>query len=69
MYLNYLRRMPFGRILFIEVNPTNEGIPLRDYKPRMTEFLIKKNPRVIRETFKKFRKLKKKFVQAGVMSP
>lgn len=69
MYLNYLRKMPCGRILFIEARPNNAQIPLRDYKPRMTEFVVRKNPRVIRDTFRKFRMLKDKFVKSGVMSP
>lgn len=70
LYLNYLRKQNVGRILFIETNTLEDFVmPLEDYVPglRMKEFIVRKNPRVIRETIQKFRKLKDVFVEDRVM--
>ena len=62
LYLNYLRKMSQGRILYIEVQPFNSSTQ------RMKEFLVSKNPKIIRQTIAAFRKLKTKFQKAGVMA-
>lgn len=70
LYLNYLRKQNVGRILFIETNTLEDFVmPLEDYMPeqRTKEFVVRKNPRVIRDTLQKFRRLKEAFVQDGVM--
>jgi hypothetical protein len=70
LYLNYLRKQNVGRILFIETNTLEDYVmPLEDYMPeqRMKEFIVRKNPRVIRQTLQKFRRLKEIFVRDGVM--
>lgn len=70
LYLNYLRKANKGKILFIEANTLEDYVmPLEEYRQdqRMKEFTVKKNPRVIRQTIQKFRRLKDKFVEAGVM--
>ncbi len=70
LYLNYLRKSNTGRILFIETNTLEDYVmPLEDYMPeqRMKEFVVRKNPRVIRRTIEKFRRLKEVFVEDGVM--
>jgi len=70
LYLNYLRKANKGRILFIETNTLDDYVmPLEEYTQdqRMKEFLVRKNPRVIRQTIQKFRRLKDVFVKDGVM--
>jgi hypothetical protein len=70
LYLNYLRKMPVGKILFIETNTLEDHvIPLEEYNPgqRMKEFTIRKNPRIISQTIQKFRKLRDILVRDGVM--
>jgi len=70
LYMNYLRKVRKGRILFIEANVLKDHvIPLEDYKAgqRMKEFEVWKNPKIIRQTLQKFRKLKETFVKDGVM--
>lgn len=70
LYLNYLRKPRTGRILFIETNTLDDYVmPLEDYMPeqRMREFVVRKNPGVIRQTIQKFRWLKDVFVEDGVM--
>lgn len=70
LYLNYLRKLRTGRILFIETKTLEDFVmPLEEYRSsqRMKEFIIRKNPRVIRQTLQKFRRLKEVFVRDGVM--
>jgi hypothetical protein len=70
LYLNYLRKAKKGRILFIEANTLEDYImPLEDYRQdqRMKEFIVRKNPKIIRQTIQKFRRLKQRFVEDGVM--
>jgi hypothetical protein len=70
LYLNYLRKANNGRIVFIEANTLeNYVMPLEEYRQdqRMKEFIVRKNPRIIRQTIQKFRKLKERFVEDGVM--
>lgn len=70
LYLNYLRKQNIGRIIFIETNTLEDYVmPLEDYMPgqRMKEFIVRKNPRVIRDTLQRFRRLKDMFVEDGVM--
>jgi len=70
LYLNYLRKADKGRILFIEANPAFGNYPLESFHAgqRMKEFIVRKNDRLIGQTIIKFRKLKEKFLKAGVMS-
>jgi hypothetical protein len=70
LYLNYLRKQNIGRILFIETNTIEDYVmPLEDYMPeqRTKEFIVRKNPRVIRDTLQRFRRLKEIFIRDGVM--
>lgn len=70
LYLNYLRKAKKGRILFIEANTLEDYVmPLEEYRQdqRTKEFIVRKNPRVIRQTIQKFRRLKDVFVKDGVM--
>jgi len=70
LYINYLRKANKGRILFIEANTLNDYVmPLEEYRQdqRMKEFIVRKNPRIIRQTIQKFRRLKDRFVEDGVM--
>jgi len=70
LYLNYLRKPSKGRILFIETNTLEDHVmPLEEYRQdqRIKEFIVRKNPRIIRQTIQKFRKLKDVFVRDGVM--
>jgi hypothetical protein len=69
LYLHYLDKKN-GRILFIEANTLEDYImPLEEFRPeqRMKEFQVRKNPRVILNTIKKFKRLKDVFVNQGVM--
>lgn len=70
LYLNYLRKPEKARILFVEANTLEDyAIPLEEYRQeqRMKEFEVRKNPRIIRNTIWKFRRLKQVFVRDGVM--
>ncbi len=70
LYLHYLNREK-GKILVIEANTLEDHImPLEEYRPeqRMMEFTLKKNPEIITKTLEKFRRLKQKFVDDGVMT-
>lgn len=70
LYLNYLRKANKGRILFIETNTLEDHImPLEEYRQeqRTKEFEVRKNPRIIRQTIQKFRRLKDVLVKNGVM--
>lgn len=70
LYINYLRKVQKGRILFIEANTLKDHvIPLEEYIPgqRMKEFEVRKNPKIIRQTIQKFRKLREVFIRDGVM--
>jgi hypothetical protein len=69
LYLHYLNKK-IGRILFIEANTLKDYVmPLEEFRPeqRMKEFEIRKNPRIIFNTIKKFKRLKDVFVNQGVM--
>ncbi len=69
LYLHYLDKKN-GRILFIEANALKDYImPLEEFRSdqRMKEFQVRKNPRVILNTIKKFKRLKDVFVNQGVM--
>lgn len=69
LYLNYLGKAEKGRLLYIEADPRCGKYPLERYWPeqRMVEFIVRKNKSLIRKTIDHFRKLKEKFVKAGVM--
>ncbi len=70
LYLNYLRKANKGRILFIETNTLEDYVmPLEEYRQdqRMKEFIVRKNEGIIRQTIQKFRKLKDRLVEDGVM--
>lgn len=70
LYLNYLRKANKGKILFIESNALEDYVmPLEEYRKdqRMKEFIVRKNPKIIRQTIQKFRRLKDVFVKDGVM--
>ncbi len=71
LYLHYLNKEE-GKILVIEANTLEDYVmPLEEYRPeqRMMEFSVKKNPVIINKTLEKFRRLKEKFVDDGVMTP
>ncbi len=70
LYLHYLN-MDSGRILFIETKTLEDyRMPLEEFMhdQRMREFLIKKNPKIINQTLKKFSKLKEFFIKGGLMT-
>ena len=70
LYLNYLRKANKGRILFIETNTLEDYVmPLEEYRQdqRTKEFIVRKNEGIIRQTIQKFRKLKDRLVEDGVM--
>ena len=70
LYMNYLRKANKGKILFIESNALEDYVmPLEEYRQdqRMKEFIVRKNPKIIRQTIQKFRRLKDVFVKDGVM--
>ena len=65
-----MRKANNGRIVFIEANTLEDFVmPLEEYRQdqRMKEFIVRKNPKIIRQTIQKFRRLKEKFVEDGVM--
>lgn len=69
LYLHYLKKER-GKILLIEANTLEDYImPLEEYSPeqRMMEFTVRKNPKIIMKMLEKFRRLKEKFVEDGVM--
>jgi hypothetical protein len=69
LYLYYLNKWK-GKILFIEVNTLKDYVmPLERFNPdqRMKEFIIRRNPKIIWMTIKKFKKLKEVFIHGGVM--
>ena len=71
LYLHYLKKEK-GKILVIEANTLEDHImPLEEYRPeqRMMEFTVRKNPAIITKTLEKFRGLKEKLVDDGVMLP
>ena len=71
LYLHYLKKEK-GKILVIEANTLEDHImPLEEYRPeqRMMEFTVRKNPVIITKTVEKFRGLKEKLVDDGVMLP
>ncbi len=71
LYLHYLNKET-GKVLVVEANTLEDYImPLEEYRPeqRVMEFNVKKNPVIITKTLEKFRRLKDKFVDDGVMTP
>jgi len=69
LYLHYLG-MSRGIILLIENNALEDFLmPLEEYRAsqRMKEFRIRRNPKIIGQTIRKFGKMKEEFVKAGAM--